>query len=107
MEEYIKCLQGINQESALVLKNIKLIIEKDDTLSGVCFSYISTFLNFIQNGLPPNPVNQIELFNDILEIIKKGFSIKEETLKTSKINSLLLTLQILSLNPNLNPEIFE
>jgi hypothetical protein len=107
MEEYIKCLQGINEESALILKNIKLIIEKDDTLSGVCFSYISTFLNFIQNGLPPNPVNQIELFNDILEIIKKGFSIKEETLKTSKINSLLLTLQILSLNPNLNPEIFE
>ena len=107
MEEYIKCLQGINEESALILKNIKLIIEKDDTLSGVCFSYISTFLNFIQNSLPPNPINQIELFNDILEIIKKGFSIKEETLKTSKINSLLLTLQILSLNPNLNPEIFE
>ena len=47
-------------------------------------------------------MNQEELFMDILEIIKKGFSLKTETLKTSKIFALLLTLQILSLNPNLN-----
>ena len=107
MEEYIKCLQGINEESSLILKNIKLIVEKDETLSGVCFSYISTFLNYIQNNISSNPLNQLDLFTDILDIIKKGFSIKEETLKTSKINSLLLTLQILSLNPNLNIEIFE
>ena len=107
MEEYIKCLQGINDESSLVLKNIKLIIEKDELLSGVCFSFVSTFLNYIQNNISEKPLNQLELFSDILEIIKKGFMIKEETLKTSKINSLLLTLQILSLNPNFNNEIFE
>ena len=107
MEEYIKCLDGINEESSLVLKSIKYIIEKDETLSSVCFSYISTFLNYIQNSVSDKPLNQEELFMDILDIIKKGFSIKEESIKISKINSLLLTLQILSLNPNLNDEIIQ
>ena len=107
MEEYIKCLGGINEESAMVLKSIKLIIEKDLTLSSVCFSYISTFLNNIQYNVSEKPLNQEELFGDILEIIKKSFLIKEESLNTSKINALLLTLQILSLNPNLSNEVFE
>ena len=107
MEEYIKSLQGINEESSLVLKSIKSIVEKDETLSGVCFNYISTFLNFIQNNISEKPLNQQELFAEILEVIKKGFLIKGETIKTSKTNSLILTLQILSLNPNLNNEIFE
>ena len=106
-EEYIKCIEGINEESALVLKNIKLIVEKDDTLSLICFSYVSTFLNYIQKSVSNTPLNQQELFNDILDIIKKGFSIKEETLETSKTNALLLTFQILNLNPNLSSEIFE
>ena len=107
MEEYTKNIQGINEESSLILRSIKSIVEKDETLSGVCFSYISTFLNYIQNNISEKPLNQQELFAEILEVIKKGFLIKAETLKTSKINSLLLTLQILSLNPNLNTEIFE
>ena len=107
MEEYIKCIDGINEESALVLKSIKLIVEKDDTLSLICFSYVSTFLNYIQKSVSINPLNQQELFNDILDIIKKGFSIKDETLETSKMNALLLTFQILNLNPNLTNEIFE
>ena len=106
-EEYIKCIDGINEESALVLKNIKLIVEKDDTLSLICFSYVSTFLNYIQKSVSNTPLNQQELFNDILDIIKKAFSIKDETLETSKSNALLLTFQILNLNPNLSPEIFE
>jgi hypothetical protein len=71
MEEYMKCLGGINEESALILKNIKLIVEKDKTLPSVCFSYVSTFLNFIQINISDKPLNQEELFNDILEIIKK------------------------------------
>ena len=33
--------------------------------------------------------------------------VTQETLKTSKINALLLTFQILNLNPNLNNEIIE
>ena len=107
MEEYMKCLGGINEESALILKNIKLIVEKDKTLPSVCFSYVSTFLNFIQINISDKPLNQEELFNDILEIIKKSYMVTQETLKTSKINALLLTFQILNLNPNLNNEIIE
>lgn len=78
MEEYIKCLQGINQESALVLKNIKLIIEKDDTLSGVCFSYISTFLNFIQNGLPPIPLTKLNFLMIFWKLSKKDFQSRKK-----------------------------
>ena len=106
-EDYIKSLDGINEESALVLKNIKIILDKDSTTSSQCYNYVSTFLSYIQKNISEKPLNQEELFNDILEIIKKSFSFKEETLKTSKIYALLLTLQILSLNPNLNPEVFD
>ena len=52
-------------------------------------------------------LNQEELFNEILEMIKRGFVVNDDTLKTSKTNSLLLTFQILNLNPNLNKEVFE
>jgi len=106
-EDYIKSLDGINEQSALVLKNIKAIIDKDSTLSTHCYNFVSTFLSYIQKNISEKPLNQEELFMDILEIIKKGFSLKTETLKTSKIFALLLTLQILSLNPNLNSEVFE
>ena len=106
-EDYIKCIDGINEESALVLKNIKLIIDKDKLFSTVCSSYVSTFLNYIQKNVSNEPLNQQELFNEILEMIKKGFSINDDSMKTSKTNSLLLTFQILNLNPNLNNEIFE
>ena len=106
-EDYIKCIQGINEESALVLKNIKLIIDKDKIFSTVCSSYASTFLNYITKNISNEPLNQEELFNEILEMIKKGFVVNDDTLKTSKTNSLLLTFQILNLNPNLNKEIFE
>ena len=106
-EEYIKSLDGINEESALVLKNIKTILDKDSTVSNHCYNFVSTFLSYIQKNISDKPLNQEELFMDILEIIKKGFSFKEETLKTSKTYSLLLTLQVLSLNPNLNSEVFQ
>ena len=106
-EDYIKCIEGINEESALVLKSIKLIIDKDKLFSSVCCSFVSTFLNYIQKNLANEPLNQQELFNEILEMIKKGFAINVDSMKTSKTNALLLTFQILNLNPNLNTEIFE
>ena len=105
-EDYIKAFNGINERSALVLKNIKLILEIENTTSSISFSFVSTFLLNIQNNISENPLDQTELFNEILIVIKKSFSFNNDTFGTSKIYALLLSLQILSLNPNLNEEIY-
>ena len=104
-EDYIKAFNGINERSALVLKNIKLILEKEKTTSSISFSFVSTFLLNIQKNISEQPLDQGELFSEILDIIKMSFSFSNDTLETSKIYALLLTLQILNLNPNLNEEI--
>ena len=52
-------------------------------------------------------INETELFNVILEIIKKSFTFKEETFKTSIIHALLLTFHFLNINQNLNKDDFE
>lgn len=104
-EDYIKAFNGINERSALVLKNIKLILEKEKTTSSISFSFVSTFLLNIQKNISEQPLDQEELFNEILDIIKMSFSFGNDTLETSKIYALLLTLQILNLNPNLKEDI--
>lgn len=104
-EDYIKAFNGINERSALVLKNIKLILEKEKTTSSISFSFVSTFLLNIQKNISTEPLDQAELFNEILDIIKISYSFGNDTLETSKIYALLLTLQILNLNPNLKEDI--
>jgi len=104
-EDYVKAFKGINERSALVLKNIKLILEKEKTTSSISFSFVSTFLLNIQKNISEQPLDQEELFNEILDIIKMSFSFGNDTLETSKIYALLLTLQILNLNPNLKEDI--
>ena len=106
-EDYIKALNGINERSALELKNIKLILDKEQTTSTIIYNFVSTFLLNIQNNISDEPLDQTELFNEILIIIKKSFSFVEETYETSKIYGLLLTLQILNLNPNFSEEILD
>lgn len=59
----------------------------------------------IQKNISEQPLDQEELFNEILDIIKMSFSFGNDTLETSKIYALLLTLQILNLNPNLKEDI--
>jgi hypothetical protein len=107
VEQCIKSFDGINERAILVLKSIKLILQKDDCISLSCYNFVSTFLAYIQKNKCQKPLNEQEIFNDILEIIKLSFSFKDETLKTSLNYALLLTLQILNINPNLNQEVFE
>ena len=105
-EDYIKALNGINNLSVLILKNIKKILDLENTMNSTCFSFTSTFLANIQNdiGGSEEVINQEELFNEILIIIKKSFTYNNETLENSKLNALLLTLQVIDLNPNINEE---
>ena len=106
-EDYIKSFNGINERSALVLKNIKVILDKEQTTSSISYNFVSTFLLNIQNNISEEPLDQAELFNEILIIIKKSFSFEDETFESSKIYALLLTLQILNLNPNLSEEVLD
>ena len=107
VEQCIKSFDGINERAILVLKNIKLILKKDSCISLSCYNFVSTFLAYIQKNKCEKPFNEQEIFNEILEIIKLGFTFQDETLKTSLNYALLLTLQILNINPNLNQEVFK
>ena len=107
VENCIKCFDRINDRSILVLKLINIILEKDSCISTTCFNFVSTFLIYMKKNKSEQSINETELYTDVLEIIKKGFSFKEETFKTSIIHALLLTLHFLNLNTNLNKELFE
>ena len=106
-ENCIKCFDKINERSILVLKLIKIILDKDSCISTTCFNFISTFLIYMKKNKSEQPINETELYTDILEIIKKGFTFNKETFKTSIIHSLLLTLHFINIYTNLNKEIFE
>ena len=106
-ETYIKAFNGINERSSLVLKNLKLIIDEEKSISPIAFNFASTFLLYIQKNISDQPLDQSELFKEILQIIQKSFSFTDETYESSKISALLLTLQILNLNPNLPEEILK
>ena len=107
-EDYIKALNGINNFSILILKNIKIIIDLEKTLNSTCYSFVSTFLANINktNNITGTEelINQQDLFNEILIIIEKSFTYNNESNENSKINALLLTLQIIDLNPVINEE---
>ena len=106
-EEYIKTLNGINERSALVLTSIKMILEKDKTMSEICFNFVSTFLLNIQKNISDVPLDQTELFNEIINIINISFSFVDDTLETSKIYALLLSLEVINLNPNFSEDVFK
>ena len=106
MEKCIKCFDGINERSILVLNNINNILIKDSCMSQSSYNFVSTFLSHIQKNKSKSAINERELLNTIIELIRKSFSFEEETFKSSNIFALLLTLQILDINPNLNTDIF-
>ena len=106
-EEYIKALKGVNLVSATVLKNMSQIIDMEKNTSSTSYTFVSTFLIYIQNNICKEPLDQAELFNEILIFIKKSFTFKDDTYSSSKIYALLLILQILNLNPNLSNEVMQ
>ena len=63
------------------------------------------FLSNINNTIGDEPLDKAELFNIIIIIIQKSFSFKNETFEYSNLYALLLTFQIMSLDPNLKEDI--
>lgn len=105
-EIYIRELKGINNISALVLKNITNILDLEKVTSSNCFAFVSTFLANIQNKISDMQIDEKDLFNEILNVIGKSFSFKNDMFENSKLYALLLTTQILNLNPNINFETY-
>lgn len=104
---YISMLNGINEKSVLILKNIPTIIQKEQTTGEIEYEFVSRFLNHIQKNVGETELDQEDLFKEILDIIKMSYNFEEDYYDLSKQHALLLSLQIMALNPNLPKEILK
>ena len=101
-EYYMKSINGINELSLKILENMYPLIKKEKALSGFYYSFISTFLSFINNYNINTYSNSI---NIIMKIIKCSFSFLNRDFYNidNMVNTLLLSMQILSFeNAGLN-----
>ena len=102
MVNYIKSFKGINEQSLLVLQSILNIIENERTFSETSYSYVSTFLFYMQNNISEKDIDEDEIFKLIIEIIEKAFEICPDNYDFSNLYALLLTLQIYTKNMNIS-----
>ena len=102
MVNYIKTFKGINEQSLLVLQSILNIIENERTFSETSYSYVSTFLFYMQNNISEKDIDEDEIFKLIIEIIEKAFEICPDNYDFSNLYALLLTLQIYTKNMNIS-----
>jgi hypothetical protein len=95
-EYHIKCINNIDIISMKILENMYPIISNEKTISGYYYSFISTFLSFINLYNIDMCSNYI---NIILNIIKLAYSFenKENRNDENVLYTSLLTIQILSL----------
>ena len=103
MTEYVKCFKGINEQSCDLIKIMLKVIERDRQFSEDNFHYLSAFLTFFQF----NPLNlsQEKISDYIIKILEKSFSYEFGKYDSSKLYSLLITLQIFNKNMNISNEI--
>ena len=99
-EYYIKCINNIDIISMKILENMYPIISNEKTISGYYYSFISTFLSFINLYNIDMCSNYI---NIILNIIKLAYSFenKENRNDENVLYTSLLTIQILSFQNSL------
>ena len=94
-EDYMKLTEKINEQSINILFNIINIIEKENSLSDTCYSFISTFLKILNK----NKNLEIEkIITEIIKIILKCFTLQEEFYENITRYTLLLTMQLLNNN---------
>ena len=95
-ECYIKSINGIDDLSIKILDNIFPIIKKEKVISGYYYSFLASFLSFINMYNINTYSNHI---NIIMKIIKFAYSFinSDNNNADNMLYTLLLTIQILSL----------
>ena len=93
---YMKNINSINDISLKIINNIYPIIKGEKTITGYYYSFLSTFLSYINMY---NITTYSSAINIILELIKLAYSFKdnkEYNNEDNLLHTLLLTMQILS-----------
>ena len=105
MTDYIKIFQGINEQTINIIKIMPNVVEKDRQLSVDNFHYLSAFLTYFDYNEDDDDC--IKIFDVIIKILEKSFSYEFGGYDTSKLYSLLLTMQILNKNIKLENDIYK
>ena len=98
MVDYVKNLQGINESSILVFNSMFRIIDNERTFSLSSYSFVCTFLYYLENNISEKYISQESLFKTIIKLINICFEIDCDKHDYSNLYALLLTLQIFSKN---------
>ena len=101
-QSYMIALNSINETSTFILDNLYQVINKENILSGVYSTFISTFLSFMSKNQQYN-----NYLDKIINIIKLSFSFPKETFLENFLSTLLLTMQVLSLQGQINYDILK
>lgn len=101
-QSYMIALNSINETSTFILDNLYQVINKESILSGVYSAFISTFLSFMSKNQQYN-----NYLKKIINIIKLSFSFPKETFLENFLSTLLLTMQVLSLQGQINYDILK
>ena len=105
-EYYLKYLDEIKNINILLLKKIGKIIDKEKIINQVSFNYIATLIEKIKNSIS---ISQDDLINEIIIILKKSFSSKENKEEENDIflNPYILMIHLILLKENLNEDIIK
>ena len=101
VNEYISNIKEINNLSIKIIKNLGQIIDKEQKLNLTVFNFISKIMSFFKMNISNNNQrNQSKnpLFDEVIILIKKCFSLDSGKNHDLKIYPLLLIIQIISTN---------
>ena len=98
-EYYINATNSINEIGVQILNNLYTLIEKEKTLSGIYYSFITTFLTHIDKSQNNKPY-----IDKVLDIIKLSFTFPDEDIYEEILYSFLLILQILGFENQIDSE---
>ena len=101
-QSYMIALNSINETSTYILDNLFQVVKKESILNGVYCTFISTFLSFMSKTQKYN-----SYLDKIINIIQLSFSFPKETFLENFLSALILTIQILSLEGQINYDVLK